>query len=329
MIEYDENDDSLQENLINDKFVQIDIEKFSKIDNDAGKTVMKNVLNSEKNSQDLSKFTKITSNKSFFKFQNKSLSSILNNHNFTVEKSSKISKKSYLHKSIQKSPKIIKILPLNTEKVTSIAQYNPNKCNFCSKSFKTSILLQNHIQHAHISISNSPKCPQCDKIFKNKYILKTHMKKHIVEPDKSYECYICKKSLRNLPHLLHHFKYKHDPAHAKSSICHICSKRVTRLDIHERQMHNEEYLQRVKCEICGHWMKKSSLNGHMAGHKETNGFNCKICKKFLKNKNSLLCHMKRIHTIGRFRCEHCEKSFHNENRLIDHVACKSGNKYKI
>ena len=218
---------------------------------------------------------------------------------------------------------ILKLISKNRQKIqiTKNLKNTPQKCEICIKTFKTAAILKSHIQKIHSDIQNTSICKECGKAFTNKYILKTHMRKHLVDSDKSYECYICKKSSKNLPHLHDHFKYKHDPAYSTSSVCHICSKTVTRLDIHLRQMHSNDPIERVKCEICGHFMKKSSLRGHLASHNET-GFNCEACGKYLKNRNSYLCHMKRVHTIGKYKCDHCDKAFHQESRLIDHIACK-------
>ncbi|KAG5667067.1 hypothetical protein PVAND_015067 [Polypedilum vanderplanki] len=195
-----------------------------------------------------------------------------------------------------------------------------HRCEICEKEFKTNAIYKSHMRNFHKSQKSEDFCcTECGKSFTNKYILKTHMKKHKIEENKIFECFICKKTVKNYELLRDHVKNKHN--RQNSSICHICSKIVTRLDIHLKQVHSTEPIERIKCEICGHWLKKTSLKSHMIAHNES-GYSCEICGKFLKNKNSYFCHMKRVHTEGKFKCDFCDKSFHNEGRLTDHVACQ-------
>lgn len=137
------------------------------------------------------------------------------------------------------------------------------KCEMCEKTFKGKAILRNHVRTFHINLPGQCVCNMCGKLFSNKYTLKTHMKNHLVDLSRQFECYICKKTAKNLEKLQHHFKYRHDPAHQRSTICHICSKRVTRLDIHVAAIHPTEPIERVRCEICGHNLKITSLKAHM------------------------------------------------------------------
>lgn len=137
------------------------------------------------------------------------------------------------------------------------------RCEECDRVFKGKSILRNHLRKFHVEVQEPVVCPECGKLFSNKYTLKTHMKNHFVDETKLFECYICKKAAKNHEKLLQHFKYTHDPVHCRKTICHICSTIVTRLDIHLNQVHAEEPIERVRCDICGHNLKRTSLRGHM------------------------------------------------------------------
>lgn len=137
------------------------------------------------------------------------------------------------------------------------------KCVVCGRNFKGKSILRNHVRKFHVELQDKAICTVCGKEFSNKYTLKTHMKNHLVDETRQFECYICKKSVKNHLKLLDHFKYRHDPAHNRTSICHVCSKVVTRLEIHMATVHAEEPVERVRCDICGHNLKITSLRGHM------------------------------------------------------------------
>lgn len=135
------------------------------------------------------------------------------------------------------------------------------RCEQCEKEFRSRAILRQHQRKFHVEPQDPVMCGDCGKFFSNKYTLKTHMKMHIVDTAREFECYICKKSFKNHAKLLDHFKYRHDPAHNRLAVCHICSKAVTRLDIHVAMVHSTEPVERVKCTICGHNLKITSLKG--------------------------------------------------------------------
>lgn len=196
------------------------------------------------------------------------------------------------------------------------------KCEICNKNFKGKSILRNHIRRFHVDVKDPEMCTECGKYFSNKYTLKTHMKIHLIDENRQFECYICKKSCKNHLKLLDHFKYRHDPAHNRMSICHICSKVVTRLDIHLSTIHSDQPVERVRCNVCGHNLKVTSLRGHMRKHTDQQNFNCPICNQVLKNRNTLSCHIKRVHGEGKFKCEFCDKKYHQQGHLNDHIACQ-------
>lgn len=143
------------------------------------------------------------------------------------------------------------------------------------------------------------------------------------EPE--YACPLegCGKKFVNQARLKHHIDYTHASEH--SEICDICSKTFkTKHAVEEhRQIHFKRPEDRIKCEICGHYLSNlKTYKRHRKNHDTESMENtCSYCGKISPNLNALKKHIHYVHErVASFHCRYCEKSFKRARNLIDHEA---------
>ena len=166
----------------------------------------------------------------------------------------------------------------------------PFKCNQCDKSFFLRSLLNCHVKDTHEkrSSQNSQVCDICGKdVIRNQ--MKLHMMRHTGE--KPFQCGYCEyRGLTNSA-VLQHVKHVHEP--------------------HKFTLHF--------CDMCGKDCKtKAHLKEHILTHSDKRTFLCKICGKYLKNRNSFGRHMVRVHKISH-RCSHCGVDYFTLQGLQIHM----------
>jgi KRAB domain-containing zinc finger protein len=166
----------------------------------------------------------------------------------------------------------------------------PFKCNQCDKSFFLRSLLNCHVKDTHEkrSSQNSQVCDICGKdVIRNQ--MKLHMMRHTGE--KPFQCGYCEyRGLTNSA-VLQHVKHVHEP--------------------HKFTLHF--------CDMCGKDCKtKAHLKEHILTHSDKRTFLCKICGKYLKNRNSFGRHMVRVHKVSH-RCTHCGVDYFTLQGLQIHL----------
>lgn len=205
------------------------------------------------------------------------------------------------------------------------------QCHECGDIFKTKYKLKVHWKHTHL-----PKtflCPICKRVFKTSYAYNKHRKRESgpcselangieigVEGEGNSRIFYCK-----------HCDYKssimlsirnHITTHSRERLykCNICNKAYTRSDsltTHCQTVHfKEKYVK--ECHICGKtYNGLRRLNKHLRTHSNSN-FQCDICKRIIKNKQSLVTHMLRHSGSKSYTCEQCAASFYTLSELCNH-----------
>ena len=200
-------------------------------------------------------------------------------------------------------------------------------CDQCNKKFKTGRILKIHKQEVHTEESERQfACDKCPKRFYHNYNLKQHLASSHIDSttERSFICGIenCGKAFINRNRLKLHEK-GHDQSY--EIVCDICSRVLRGKHTFEQHLktHDESYVEKKEqCNICGQWVKR--LKKHQASHVMLE-LQCNYCNKVVHTKNALNKHIIYYHkTISKFECSLCEKSFKKKESLREHMAGHTG-----
>ncbi|XP_055617982.1 zinc finger protein 771-like [Toxorhynchites rutilus septentrionalis] len=170
-------------------------------------------------------------------------------------------------------------------KVGNDADGRPYSCPHCSKSFRQSSTLKQHIR---THTDRRPfACPHCSKAFKNNSALTQHIRIHTGE--RLHSCPHCPKAFKRLSGLTEHIRTHTD----------------------ERPFH---------CPHCPNAFKNhSSLIQHIRIHTGERPHSCPHCPKAFRNPSACRFHIL-THTGERpYPCPHCSKTFTNYRVLRQHI----------
>ncbi|CAG0887426.1 unnamed protein product [Cyprideis torosa] len=207
-------------------------------------------------------------------------------------------------------------------------------CPSCGKKFVTAARLRVHEEtHKGPAKRNPHECDQCGKVFLSHYAFRKHMAKvhaggldQDPEFSKEVTCDVCGKVLP------FHRLYQHKKTH-KQYPCDVCGKTLSSreaLKKHVVVVHTND-TNHIECEVCGKLLREISYRAHMKEyHDPEMSFQCTICSKELKCKQTLSKHMRAFHGGGGdYVCTICGKKFLAPSKLQDHEESHSDNKRHI
>ncbi|KAL4229298.1 hypothetical protein ACF0H5_012338 [Mactra antiquata] len=217
----------------------------------------------------------------------------------------------------------------------------PFVCTVCGKGLISQNKLNRHML-IH-SEQKKHKCDECGASFLMKYKLRMHM--HIHTGNKPYLCSICGAEFNHSANLATHTRCVH--LQVKPYECEICGGKYSKrsqLDNHifshsaERKFtcrycgktfkyykgmrrHEKSHVEEESftCDQCGlKFSRKENLDRHKVTH-GSNEFQCKVCKKVLKDGRALQEH-EFTHLVAKgCKCPSCDEMFYSSNKYFNHL----------
>ena len=232
-------------------------------------------------------------------------------------------------------------------------------CRVCQAGFKTSLIMEAHVQEAH---GIAPfQCHMCTKPFK----VKTHMRNHLdsVHGLKHLRCGQCKRPTDSAETFMAHMQNHHPEVKISCPICmgevaadsyetpqeHIdaCVKKrlhenyeLSNCHTFKRKISDSEgeagpsprkqtrpappkeasIVAKFKCRICQMpFRAMSKWENHMLELHNTPAHECSVCGETKIRHSSFLYHMDREHGQRRFKCSECSEVCHESGSYFDHV----------
>lgn len=203
-------------------------------------------------------------------------------------------------------------------------------CSFCGKQFSNSNYRTNHEHQVHIK-NQKFICDICGRIYHNKSKIADHLRRHIGSRD--FKCDQCDSCFVVRQGLLNHKKFVHNLIPKNVSCPHCDLKFFTQAHL---RLHVKNHFQdrAYECLICGKsYRHKNSLVEHSREHepKEEFPFECKNCDKKFTRASHFYQHSRQHHSknlknpaSSSFSCDACEKTFKTKNSLADHKKIHFG-----
>ena len=191
----------------------------------------------------------------------------------------------------------------------------------CTETFKYNLSLYSHHQKEHLEGVECPfKCDQCDKSFFLRSLLNCHVKDTHEKrsSQNSQVCDICGKDVIRNQMKLHMMRHTGEKPF-KCSYCEYRGLTNSAVLQHVKHVHEPHKFTLHFCDMCGKDCKtKAHLKEHILTHSDKRTFLCKVCGKYLKNRNSFGRHMVRVHKISH-RCNHCGVDYFTLQGLQIHL----------
>ena len=191
-------------------------------------------------------------------------------------------------------------------------------CSSCLIVFKNMILLNRHVNQKRCVMFRTNKCENCSKRFKTKDRLVTH-KNSCQKPSVCLTCgKVCQSQNKLTNHMVSH---NNERAHC-CNVCEASFKRDGDLRLHLK-IHSGQ--KDFECSDCDEtFITSSALITHKVTHNEMRPFSCDICGLTFKLKGTLkkhtLVHEEREKT---YVCSICEKAFHVKANMRYHEKTHS------
>uniref|UniRef100_A0A6P7F4T0 Gastrula zinc finger protein XlCGF57.1-like n=1 Tax=Diabrotica virgifera virgifera TaxID=50390 RepID=A0A6P7F4T0_DIAVI len=161
-------------------------------------------------------------------------------------------------------------------------EFEPKRCNLCSREFTTDKQLLVHIQESHNDNSlitfKKYKCTTCNLTLPYKKNLDQHMENmHSSDKDKkSFLCTYCGRSFASKWPLTAHMKIHEDGQY----LCSFCDKKFKQKPSLTKHLRTHTGEKPYKCHVCGKtFAQRSPLTVHLRQHTGDRPYSCKKCEK--------------------------------------------------
>lgn len=185
------------------------------------------------------------------------------------------------------APKLLK----SKQKRAYKPRNEPNRCNYCAKTFRRRYQLETHL-NIHTGLKPH-QCEVCGRQFRAINTLQRHLNTH--GKQESFRCKYCAKEFA---HRAAHISHETRHTQQRQVPCEDCDKlfyTLNQLDTHKRKMHN-------------------------AVDDNTLPYACDLCCKRYRSASMLSTHkFKKHYKTARFFCVQCGKKFVGEDQLKDHM----------
>ena len=168
------------------------------------------------------------------------------------------------------------------------AEFPPEACEACDKTFMTVESLVKHIEREHQE--DVKDCPVCSEA-----LLGTTLAEHMAD----------------VHGVLRARRVVLESSHS-CSICHETFVSELALKRHVKKIHSEMEF-KMECSEC--FAQVTDLNTHMKSHQEKR-FSCEVCHKKYRTKFDLKTHMNSVHLKVLDTCPHCGRQTANLNKHI-------------
>lgn len=192
------------------------------------------------------------------------------------------------------------------------SKMNEHQCDSCSRSFRSSSRLSQHVNSTHVRD-------------KNKCILESDdfdTSENDGESAKNFHCGLCRKTFKKSSLLSRHMKSHDNNKQRMTHECHQCQKRfpssvallrhdIIHSDLVERsKIVRAEELQKFCCVVCGQSFETpESMQNHLKSHrgKSTGNEMCKLCLDVFPTRTDIIRHSKNHIENATHQCCLCNK----------------------
>ncbi len=203
----------------------------------------------------------------------------------------------------------------------------PHGCNLCTKHFKSSAQLNQHVKFIHTKTTKEFICTECNKAYFTKQHLTRHQTTHKNDGEGFPECYFCHKKLSQSCNLVEHLRIhtQEKPFICKENFCKYSCTHLYSLKNHQRRFHSSTSFQingRIwECYFCfKSYRQFGDLVIHMRRHTKEVPFKCSFCKKKYIGRQALTYHIATHTNETPFSCFECDKEFKTSCQLKGHMS---------
>ncbi|XP_021915610.1 zinc finger protein 84-like isoform X2 [Zootermopsis nevadensis] len=186
-------------------------------------------------------------------------------------------------------------LPLIADSIIGGDSY---PCYICRQTFDSIHKLQMH-RRSHDEFC----CRRCGKSFDGGIALSNHLRTHNFDGFRRYSCKICKKTFSNVTSLVSHKRFHTMRENAAAvTAAKASTKPITLISKPAIKNLNVSHIsgpvQGYNCTVCKKWVKTQSvLRRHMTSHTKLKLFSCVICSISMGYASSLHKHMRIAHNV--------------------------------
>lgn len=195
-------------------------------------------------------------------------------------------------------------------------QENPKQfqCEMCEKEFNTR---RKYYYHKEMHKGKIFPCSKCNLTLKTKSILDQHVR-NVHTKNLTFKCDMCPMEFDTRRKFYYH-KEMHKGQTFSCIKCTFTSKTKSNLEQHLTNVHAENVTYKFECKLCTKLFKyKNTYDYHMKLHAGKKPYQCSICGVAFLTRNYLDLHTKSVHSTETFKCTICNKEFNSMRCLKRH-----------